>query len=160
VRFTDGTVEEVDTIVYCTGYKVTFPFFDEDFLSAPDNDLPLFRRVFHPEIDNVFFVGLMQPLGAIMPLAESQGRWIAAYLRGEYHLPEPGALRADMARERAKMFKRYVASKRHTMQVDFDNYLWDLGKEQKAGAERARARGYSPTIAARAANTSPADVAA
>src|SRR5262245_24625278 len=28
VRFTDGSVEEVDVIVYCTGYKVTFPFFD------------------------------------------------------------------------------------------------------------------------------------
>jgi dimethylaniline monooxygenase (N-oxide forming) len=160
VRFTDGSVEEIDTIVYCTGYKVTFPFFDEDFLSAPDNDLPLFRRVFHPEIDNVFFVGLMQPLGAIMPLAESQGRWIAAYLRGEYHLPASGVLRADMAHERAKMFKRYVASKRHTMQVDFDNYLWELAKEQKAGTERARARGNSPTIAARAAKALPADVAA
>ena len=36
------------------------------------------------------------------------------------------------------MFKRYVASKRHTMQVDFDDYLYELGKEREAGAERAR----------------------
>src|SRR3954447_2215251 len=69
VRFADGSVEKADVIVYCTGYKVTFPFFDENFLSAPDNDLPLFRRVFHPDIRNVFFIGLLQPLGAIMPLA-------------------------------------------------------------------------------------------
>ena len=56
VAFADGTVEPADIVVYCTGYKVTFPFFDPDFISAPGNDLPLFRRVFHPEIPNVFFM--------------------------------------------------------------------------------------------------------
>ena len=120
---------------------MTFPFFDEDFVSAPDNDLPLFRRVFKPGIDNLAFIGLLQPLGAIMPLAEAQGRWLASYLRGEYRLPprarDGGATSRD---ERERMFKRYVASKRHTMQVDFDNYLYELGKELKAGAARARAQ--------------------
>ncbi|MGE5926587.1 MAG: hypothetical protein ACM357_04485, partial [Gemmatimonadota bacterium] len=33
VRFVDGTVEDVDVIVWCTGYKVTFPFFDPGFVS-------------------------------------------------------------------------------------------------------------------------------
>jgi dimethylaniline monooxygenase (N-oxide forming) len=156
VRFADGSVEEVDTIVYCTGYKVTFPFFDEGLISAPDNDLPLFRRVFHPELDNVFFAGLLQPLGAIMPLAEAQGQWIAAYLRGEYALPAPGALRADMERERRRMFKRYVASKRHTMQVDFDNYLYELRRERRAGARRMRERGFRLPVPARARDTAGA----
>jgi dimethylaniline monooxygenase (N-oxide forming) len=150
VRFEDGTAEDFDVIVWCTGYRVSFPFFDPAVISAPDNDLPLFRRVFHPEIDNVFFLGLLQPLGAIMPLAEAQGRWIAAYLRGEYRLPGPRALRADMERERKRMFKRYVASKRHTMQVDFDNYLYDLGKELRRGAERAREAGFSLPVEPRA----------
>jgi len=152
VRFEDGSVEQVDAIVWCTGYKVTFPFFDPDLISAPDNDLPLFRRVFHPDIDNVFFVGLLQPLGAIMPLSEAQGQWIAAYLRGEYALPDPAALRQDMERERAKMFKRYVASKRHTMQVDFDNYLYALGRERRAGARRVREHGFRLPLEARAAS--------
>ena len=137
VRFEDGSIEPVDVIVWCTGYKVTFPFFDETLISAPDNDLPLYRRVFKPGIDNLAFIALLQPLGATMPLAEAQGRWIAAYLRGEYHLPPRPQMEADMRRERERMFKRYVASKRHTMQVDFDNYLYELGKELKAGAARA-----------------------
>ena len=150
VRFVDGSVEPVDTIVWCTGYKVTFPFFDEDFISAPGNDLPLFRRVFHPEIDNVFFVGLLQPLGAIMPLAEAQSKWIAAYLRGEYALPDRAAMLRQMARERRKLAKRYVASPRHTMQVDFDTYLWELRRELRAGARRVRARGFALPIPPRA----------
>jgi dimethylaniline monooxygenase (N-oxide forming) len=153
VRFEDGSVEQVDTIVWCTGYKVTFPFFDPQLISAPDNDLPLYRRVFHPDIDNVCFVGLLQPLGAIMPLAEAQGQWIAAYLRGEYALPAPADLREDMEQERAKMFKRYVASKRHTMQVDFDNYLYALARERRAGARRVREHGFRLPVPARAASS-------
>ena len=150
VKFEDGTIEPVDVIVWCTGYKVTFPFFDEDFMSAPDNDIPLFKRVFKPGIGNLFFIALLQPLGATMPLAEAQGRWIAAYLRGEYHLPSRHAMEADMRRERARMFKRYVASKRHTMQVDFDNYLYDVKRELARGAMRAQATGFSLPVPARA----------
>ena len=138
VRFVDGTTEDVDVIVWCTGYKVTFPFFDPGFVSAPDNDLPLFRRVFHPRHRNLFFVGLLQPLGAIMPLAEAQSRWIAEHLGGEYALPPREELDRDVARERGEMFERYVASPRHTMQVDFDDYLMELDRERERGKRRAR----------------------
>ena len=61
VVFVDGTRVHADVVVYCTGYKITFPFFDEDLISAPDNHIELFRRVFHPDIPNVAFVGLLQP---------------------------------------------------------------------------------------------------
>ncbi len=156
VRFEDGTIEDFDIIVWCTGYKVTFPFFDENFIAAPDNDLPLYRRVFRPDIENLAFIALLQPLGATMPLAEAQGRWIAAYLRGEYRLPSRPAMAADIERERARMFKRYVASKRHTMQVDFDNYLYELNKEMKGGARRAKEAGFTLPVAARAARAQAA----
>jgi cation diffusion facilitator CzcD-associated flavoprotein CzcO len=137
VAFADGSEVEADIVIYCTGYKVTFPFFDEGLISAPGNDLPLFRRVFHPAIPTVSFIGLLQPLGAIMPLAAAQSEWVCDYLSGRYALPDPVALRADIEHERKVMFKRYVASKRHTMQVDFDDYLADLAKERRRGAERA-----------------------
>ena len=68
-------------------------------------------------------------------------------------------MEADIERERAKMFKRYVASKRHTMQVDFDNYLYDLNKEMKAGARRAREAGFTLPIAARASEAQAATAA-
>jgi NADPH-dependent 2,4-dienoyl-CoA reductase/sulfur reductase-like enzyme len=155
IRFADGSVERADVVVYCTGYKVTFPFFDEDFLSAPDNDLPLFRRVFHPDIRTVFFIGLLQPLGAIMPLAEAQGAWVGEYLRGDYALPPTPELRHDIERERRRMFKRYVASKRHTMQVDYDDYLLDLQKELRRGRERASRAGRPLPVPARAAADDP-----
>jgi dimethylaniline monooxygenase (N-oxide forming) len=150
VEFADGSRERVDVIVYCTGYKITFPFFADDFITAPDNHIELFRRVFHPDVPDLAFVGLLQPLGAIMPLAEAQGRWLASYLQGGYALPSPGELAADIAADQQAMHKRYVASKRHTIQVDFEDYLLGLEKERAAGAERARARGNALPVPRRA----------
>jgi dimethylaniline monooxygenase (N-oxide forming) len=144
VRFVDGSTVEADVVVYCTGYKIMFPFFDEHFISAPDNRIELFRRVFHPEIPNVFFIGLLQPLGAIMPLAETQGAWVGDYLLGDYALPDRARMRGDIRADQAAMRARYVASKRHTIQVDFDDYLHALVKERREGAARARANGFLP----------------
>jgi cation diffusion facilitator CzcD-associated flavoprotein CzcO len=150
VHFQDGSAEHVDVIVWCTGYKVTFPFFAADLVSAPGNDLPLYRRVFHPRHRGLFFVALLQPLGATMPLAEAQSRWIADYLLGEYALPPAKEMERDIEKERAAMFARYVASPRHTMQVDFDDYLAGLERERAKGRARARSgRGqrFEPAVA-------------
>jgi len=156
VVFADGSEVEADVVVYCTGYKVTFKFLDEDVISAPDNDLPLFRRVFHPDRRSVFFVGLLQPLGAIMPLAQVQSEWVADHLAGRYALPGPAALRKDIEAERERMFRRYVRSKRHTMQVDYDDYLAALEKERRAGAQRALQAGGELPLPPRARARTPA----
>lgn len=136
VRFEDGSEEAIDAIVWCTGYKVTFPFFDRTVIDAPDNDLPLFKRVVSPDHAGLFFLGLIQPLGAVMPLVEAQSQWIAELLTGVAKLPKAAAMRADMHKERAKMFARYVKSKRHTMQVDFQAYLDAIAEERAAGRTR------------------------
>jgi len=136
VAFEDGSEVEADLIVYCTGYKVSFPFFDPGYIAAPGNDLPLYRRTFHPDVEGVYFLGLAQPLGAIMPLAEQQAKWITALLRGEYALPPPAEMRAEIADERAAHAKRFYASARHTMEVDFDEWMRDSERELRRGAAR------------------------
>jgi len=133
VEFEDGTTEEIDLIIYCTGYKITFPFFDENLLNAPDNRIPLYRRVVHPELSGLYFIGLLQPLGAIMPLAEAQSEWIADVLEGKTKLPSRERMHEVIEREAARMAKRYVASKRHTIQVDFLPYMRALARERRGG---------------------------
>jgi dimethylaniline monooxygenase (N-oxide forming) len=147
VRFADGSEVDADVVVYCTGYRVTFPFLDPALISAPDNDLPLFRRVFHPDVGGIYFIGLLQPIGAIMPLAELQSQWICDHLAGRYQLPPDVELRADIEAERAAMFKRYVASKRHTMEVDFEDYVLGIRRERRRGERRAALAGHRLPIA-------------
>ena len=136
VRFVDGSSEKIDVIVYCTGYKITFPFFAEDVVSAEDNRIELYRRVVHPEREGLYFIGLVQPLGAIMPIAEEQSKWVADLLLGVARLPSSRRMREVIAREDARMAKRYVASKRHTIQVDYEPYMRTIERERKRGRRR------------------------
>jgi cation diffusion facilitator CzcD-associated flavoprotein CzcO len=139
VEFTDGTVEPFDAIIYATGYNITFPFFDPGFLSAPDNALPLFKRVFVPGVDNLMFVGFAQAIPSIIGFVQDQAKWVASYLAGEYSLPSPDEMRAAIKRDEHRMISHYVASSRHTMQVDHVLYARDLQKEWKRGRRRAPA---------------------
>ncbi len=138
VEFADGTAEEIDLIVYCTGYKITFPFFDDSLLNAPDNRVPLYRRVVHPELDGLYFIGLVQPLGAIMPISEAQSEWVADLLEGKAKLPDPERMHEVIEREEAQMAKRYVASKRHTIQIDFAPYMRTIARERRGAFSRFR----------------------
>jgi thioredoxin reductase len=137
VGFVDGSSEEIDLVVYCTGYKITFPFFDPKVFSAPDNRMPLFRRVVSVERPGLYFVGFIQPLGPIMPLAEAQCEWVADLLAGRAQLPPAGEMKREVAREERKMRKRFVASKRHTVEVDFHPYLREIRRERKRAAQPA-----------------------
>jgi len=145
ILFEDGREEEIDVIVYATGYNLSFPFLDDTLVKVEDNHLPLFKRVFKPGVDNLFFMGLAQPLPTLVNLAEQQARWAAAYLSGDYVLPGVAemekAIKADEARETG----HYYTSRRHTMQVNFDRYCRDVKAEWKRGTARAEAKGYGPS---------------
>ncbi|HET6626284.1 MAG TPA: NAD(P)-binding domain-containing protein [Nocardioidaceae bacterium] len=142
VFFDDGTSAEVDVVVYCTGYKVTFPFLDEQVLRARDNHIDLYRRVVDPEHPGLYFLGLIQPIGAIMPLAEAQAGWVADLVQGVGRLPTYEQMRAQILAYDASVRRRYVASKRHTIEVDFRGYLNEIARERRDA--RDRARGISP----------------
>ena len=83
-------------VIYCTGYKVTFPFLDERFVPTRDNHVDLYRRVVSPDLPGLYFVGLVQPIGAIMPLAEAQSAWVADLVSGEGVLPSYDEMRRQI----------------------------------------------------------------
>jgi len=143
VFFVDGTAAEIDVVVYCTGYKVTFPFLDDRVVRAKDNHVDLYRRVVDPENPGLYFVGLIQPLGAIMPLAEAQAEWVGDLVTGEAALPSYDEMRVQIRRYDEAVRRRYVASKRHTIQVDFHTYLAEIERERRAS--RLRAQGHRGT---------------
>lgn len=131
VHFADGSSETIDELIYATGYKVSFPFFDPSLVDSQDNEMPLFHQVVHFDLPHLYFIGLIQPLGAIMPLAEVQSQWVAKLLTGQCSLPDRGAMETAYRRHRSNMAKRYVASTRHTLQVDFYPYMHQVQAEMR-----------------------------
>ena len=136
VRFVGGSEEEIDLVVYCTGYEMSFPFLAEKVFPVHDNRMPLYRRVAAPDRPGLYFVGFIQPLGPIMPIAEAQAEWIADLLTGRTSLPSAGEMREEIADYERRMGRRFVASKRHTIEVDFHPYLREIRRERKRAVQR------------------------
>src|SRR3954453_23042699 len=97
VRFADGSEEEVDLVVYCTGYKIAFPFLAPEVFDSRDNRMPLYRRVAEVDHPGLFFIGFVQPLGPIMPIAEAQSEWVADLLEGRTILPPQEEMRSEIS---------------------------------------------------------------
>ena len=125
-------------MIYATGYKISFPFFSDPKL-VPDaaNKMPLYKRMMNPDVPNLFYMGLAQPLPTLVNFAEQQAKLAAAYLAGEYALPSPEEMRVITAKDEAIHLGHYYASARHTIQVDFNTYVRDLHAEIERGARRA-----------------------
>ena len=142
VQFVDGTVEQVDAIIYATGYNITFPFFDPDFISAPDNKIRLYKRMFKPGIDDLVFIGFAQAIPTLFPFAELQAQLMARYLAGTYRTPEPGEMERAIDADEARDIGHYVKRARNTQQVDYFVYNHMIRtREMPAGQSRARQLG-------------------
>jgi hypothetical protein len=81
VHFTDGSSEDIDLIVYATGYEVSFPFLDSSYLLDEEGRSKLFIHCFHREFDDLFAAGLFEPAeGGVWQLADLQARLIASFI--------------------------------------------------------------------------------
>jgi cation diffusion facilitator CzcD-associated flavoprotein CzcO len=144
VRFTDGSSEELDAVVWCTGYRVTIPFLDDSIVGPDPKELRLYMRVFHPRVPDLFFIGLMQSTGSAFPIVERQSEMLADYLTGRWAPPSPRAMRSEIERRYKRAMKRWGPHGRPAMRVDFDRFMYDLGRELERGRKRAARRNGGP----------------
>jgi thioredoxin reductase len=133
VEFVDGRViDDVDVVMYATGYLYHFPFFDESPVECriEDNRVEnLYQHVFLPHMaPSLSFIGI--PWKVVpFPLFELQARWIGNLLSGVISLPSEQAMRDDIE-------KTYKAlgdlPKRYTHRFDAESqgeYAKWLGKQ-------------------------------
>ena len=135
VEFTDGTRDEFDIVCACTGFRISFPFFDKTFVDFADAErVPLFRKMMHADYDNLYFIGLFQPFGCIWPLADYQAMLACAELVGRYKRPE--YMRMAIRHEMDHPHYAFEGGVRHSTQVDYHLLRAELKRElKKAGID-------------------------
>ena len=148
VSFTDGSSERVDLIVWCTGYHVTVPYLADGLLGAAPDEVPLYKRTFCHDRDDLFFVGLVQTTGSAIPVVECQSQMLADHLTGRYALPGRAWRRFDVDRRRRAAARRYGAAKRPHLRVEFDGFMGELERELRRGRRRAGG-GVAPPLGRR-----------
>ncbi len=135
VEFVDGRRETFDIICACTGFWITFPFFDKSLIDFQHAErVPLFRMMMHPYHKSLYFIGLFQPIGCIWPLADYQARLACEEILGNY--VRPADLRAAIKFEMEHPHFNFTRELRHSTEVDYHRFRQDLRKElRKAGVE-------------------------
>jgi hypothetical protein len=97
VHFVDGTSVEADTIVWATGFDVSFPFLDHDLFEW-EGPYPKLAGIMPPGIANLYVFGLGQPRGGAGPLITAGSRLLARILLAQRDLHHP--LADDLAKLR------------------------------------------------------------
>ena len=81
VHFVDGSSEEIDLLVYATGFRPSFPFMDQSFILDEKGRSKLFIHAFHRELDDFFVAGLFEPAeGGVWQIADYQAKLIASFI--------------------------------------------------------------------------------
>lgn len=130
VRFSDGRADEVDLVVWATGYRREYPFFEETMVDTSRGAPELYLNVAHRQHDDLFFLGLFETDGAAYPLLSRQGHIVAAALDRL-----PAAKRTAYDHRRTSTFpdprggRRYVDSPRHAIYVHAETYEKLLDRE-------------------------------
>jgi dimethylaniline monooxygenase (N-oxide forming) len=105
VRFSDGSSDTFDAILFGTGYDLHLPFLSEDIrrtLNVDSNHIDLYKFTFHPELPGLAFLGFLEIGGPYYPVLELQARWIAYTLSGAQPHPTKEGLEAGIAAYRSR----------------------------------------------------------
>ena len=131
VIFDDGsTVNNIDAVIFCTGYDMRFPYLEIEKEMLLRNEVKLFKYVFPPFLKKptLAVIGNIQPIGAVNPISELQARLACRVFGKKVQLPDEEAMNTDISVTREAMKKRYYATKRHTVQVDYIPYCDELAE--------------------------------
>jgi cation diffusion facilitator CzcD-associated flavoprotein CzcO len=125
VHFVDGSSENVDVIVYATGFRITIPFIDPAHLNWRNGKPALFLNAFHPRYDNLFVAGLVQSDSGLWPLVHYQAQLMARFIRSQRDDPRQAKRfrRLKSVRDGNRIGPiRYVSTPRHLLEVEHFGY--------------------------------------
>ncbi|UOA16945.1 flavin-containing monooxygenase [Sulfitobacter dubius] len=108
VRFTDGSEDEFDGIIFGTGYRMNLPFLSQalcETLELTDKSITLANHTFHPDAPGLAFMGLWAQIGPYLPALELQARYLAYSWGSVVPAAEDATLRDACARARSERGK-------------------------------------------------------
>ncbi|XP_036128778.1 dimethylaniline monooxygenase [N-oxide-forming] 2-like [Molossus molossus] len=130
--FEDGTVEEdIDVIVFATGYALSFPFLEDSLIKVEDNMILMYKYMFPPHLEKstLACIGLCQPLGSIFPVAELQARWATRVFKGLCTLPSEKTMMEAIIKRKKKRIKLFGDSPSRILMSKHIDYLDELATE-------------------------------
>jgi len=130
-RFVDGSTESVDEIVCTTRCRISFPFLSETLIVPERRRLALYRRILSPEHPSLAFIGLVDPLGGLLPVVEAQAAWLADVFDETIRLPDRAAMLAAVERREHRTRRRFDDSPADNIICDRHAYVRSLRRDRR-----------------------------
>jgi len=133
VRFTDGTTEEVDLVLYATGYDWSIPYAERHF-SWHDGRPDLYLTAFSRKHPNLFGLGYLEVNSSAYTLFDHISNLLAQYLHDQERTPSrAAAFDRLIATDRPDLSGgiHFVDSPRHRSYVDQHAYRGYLAEVRK-----------------------------
>lgn len=126
VTFKDGTREEIDAVVFCTGYKLCFPFLDVEISDMRD----LYKQMFIPSHGaSLAFIGFARPQqGGVPVIAEMQARYLAQLCSGNTLLPSIPKQEKVIKEDAMHWRREYKITPNVASLVNYCHYMDSLAK--------------------------------
>ncbi|RUS76876.1 hypothetical protein EGW08_015367, partial [Elysia chlorotica] len=149
VVLTDGEVVDCDVIIMATGYDYRVDFVDPDVLKVENNQSCLYKFMVPPHLPHptLTVIGLIQAIGAAMPISEMQTRWAAKLITGASKVPSFSEMQRDYEQRKSAMTELYVQSRRHFMQTFWIEYMDQIASEIGAKPNFLRLALTDPSLA-------------
>ncbi|KAK9873991.1 hypothetical protein WA026_002339 [Henosepilachna vigintioctopunctata] len=124
VEFVDGSCCSFDCIIFCTGFKYSFPFLHESCgITVTDNHIePLYKHMIHIETPTLCFIGIPFAVCAFQ-MFDLQVRFYCKYLNGSMKLPTKEIMRLDTELDMKTRWERgYTRKLAHMLGPDQQKY--------------------------------------
>lgn len=147
VHLAGGEAVQVDRIICATGYRISCPFLAPELLGSEDDRraVPLYRRIVSPQRPGLFFIGLADPPGGLLPVVEAQSAWLGDVLCGAIKLPPPERMWRAIGVGERRSRKRFPDEPPHSIRFDPHAYRRLLARDRL----RARASNRWPSSGSR-----------
>jgi len=132
VLFTDGSVEEnIDAVIYATGYTYSFPFIEHKAFEVVDNQAAMYKFVFPPDIhpSTIALIGFVETNGSILSVAEIQSRWATRVIKDVTKLPSSNAMRQEIETRNAMRSQVLPTTMKCGINYDWGTALDDVARE-------------------------------
>ncbi|MBG23586.1 MAG: monooxygenase [Idiomarinaceae bacterium] len=135
VDFVDGKHGKYDLILQATGYKLHYPFIEQEHLNWRGHAPQLYLNVFTPLHDNLFVMGMVEASGLGWQGRDEQAQLVAEVIRAQRDEPQRhgqffAKVRAH-ANERVDGGMNYLQVERMAYYVHKDTYLKALAAEMR-----------------------------
>ncbi|CAG4953553.1 unnamed protein product [Parnassius apollo] len=131
VFFVDGTYEEIDDVIYCTGYEYYYPFLDDTcgLTLGKHYVVPLYKYMVNINQPSMVLLGLVIRACLVVAI-DAQARYATALIKGNFTLPS----KEDMLEEWQKQADIILSKGRPLSDIHFlaekeDQYYAEITAE-------------------------------